>query len=79
MKLLILPPLPLASMVTICADNDPTGIAAALSYDYPDDSQAAELSQDLKQKGLDKVLEEVCGLASDSDLANHIKEKSQHA
>lgn len=56
-----------------------TGIAAALSYDYPDDSQAAELSQDLKQKGLDKVLEEVCGLASDSDLANHIKEKSQRA
>ncbi len=28
-KLLILPPLPLASVITITADNDPTGLAAA--------------------------------------------------
>ena len=56
-----------------------TGIAAALSYDYPGDPQAAELSQDIKQKGLDKVLEEVCGLVPDSALANLIKGKLQRA
>ncbi len=56
-----------------------TGIAAAISYDYSGDSQAAELSQDLKQKGFDKILEEVCGLAPDSALAKLVKEKSQRA
>ena len=56
-----------------------TGIAAALSYDYHGDSQAAELSQDLKQKGLDKVLKELCGLNPDGALAKLIKEKARHA
>ena len=56
-----------------------TGIAAAIYYDYPGDSQAAELSHNLKQKGLDKVLEEVCGLSPDSALAKLIKEKARRA
>jgi mannitol-1-phosphate 5-dehydrogenase len=55
--------------------NLATGIAAALLYDYANDEQATKLSKSLKQAGLDKVLDEVCGLSSDSVLAQLVKEK----
>ena len=52
-----------------------TAIAAALLYDNPDDAQAIEISDALKEKGADAVLAEVCDLSSDSQLAQLIKDK----
>ena len=50
-----------------------TGIAAALLYDYPADEQAVALSQDLREKGIDTVLTELCGLERDGKLAQLVK------
>jgi mannitol-1-phosphate 5-dehydrogenase len=52
-----------------------TGIAAALLYDAPDDPQAVELSRDLKHKGSDQVLEEICGLSPGTPLAQLVKKE----
>jgi len=52
-----------------------TGIAAALLYDYPGDKQATALSRDLKEKGVDRILSEVCDLVPDSALAELVKER----
>ena len=55
--------------------NLATAIAAALLYDNPDDPQAVELSGELKEKGVDQVLAQVCNLPSGSVLAQLVKEK----
>lgn len=52
-----------------------TAIAAALLYDAPDDQQAVELSKQLEEEGVLRVLQEVCGLASDSTLSELVEEK----
>jgi mannitol-1-phosphate 5-dehydrogenase len=52
-----------------------TGIAVALLYDYPGDKQATALSRDLKEKGVDRMLNEVCDLAPDSALTELVKER----
>ncbi len=56
-----------------------TGIAAALLYDAPGDTQAAELGQALKEQGLEAVLNDVCQLPPDSALTALIKEKMSKA
>ena len=53
------------------------GIAAALHYDNPEDEQAVKLSRDIKEKGIDWVLENICGLDRKEELAGMIKEKFQ--
>ena len=45
-----------------------TGIAAALLFDHPDDPIARELQGRLRQKGVEGVLQEVCGLQADEPL-----------
>jgi mannitol-1-phosphate 5-dehydrogenase len=50
-----------------------TGIAAALLYDYPEDEQARELSRAVKEKGIDTILRELCGLEPDGKLAQLVK------
>lgn len=50
------------------------GIAAALHYQHPQDSQSLELCEKLAQRGLPAVLEEVCGIAADSPLKAEIEE-----
>lgn len=44
------------------------GIVAALRYFHPDDLQAVELSEQLEKYGLQKVLENICGIPSNSPL-----------
>lgn len=44
------------------------GIRAVLAYDCPEDGQAAELQEMLKQGGKALVLERICGLAKDDEL-----------
>lgn len=51
------------------------GIAAALHYDNPEDEQAVKLSREIKEKGIDWVLENICGLGGQRELAGMIKEK----
>jgi mannitol-1-phosphate 5-dehydrogenase len=50
------------------------GIAAALHYQHPQDSQSLELTENLAQRGLPAVLQEVCGIATDSPLNAEIKD-----
>lgn len=61
----------------VSPDNLVTGIAAALRFDHPDDPVAGQLQQLLQQHGLDRVLQQVCGLEPDSELAIRIKQASQ--
>ncbi len=53
------------------------GIAAALTFDDPRDQVALKLQALLEEKGPDQVLNEVCGLDSDSHLAKMIKDRYQ--
>jgi mannitol-1-phosphate 5-dehydrogenase len=71
----LIKPALLALEMGLSPANLATAIAAALLYDNPDDPQAVELAQALKEKGIDRVLEEVSNLSSDSPLAQVIKEK----
>ncbi len=63
----------LVGAAQLCLDHGihPTnilaGISAAVAYDHPDDPQAARL-QDIRRRGFDAVLTEVCGLQSDDPL-----------
>jgi len=45
-----------------------TGIAAALHYDYTKDSQAVEIVNSIKERGLEIVLKEITGLGSNKLL-----------
>ena len=75
----LIKPALLALEVGVSPLNLATAIAAALLYDHPDDPQAVELSGELKDKGVDQVLEQVCNLSSDSILAQLVKEKLSEA
>jgi mannitol-1-phosphate 5-dehydrogenase len=75
----LIKPALLALEVGVVPTNLATAIAAALLYDHPDDPQAVELSGELKDKGVDQVLEQVCNLSSDSILAQLVKEKLSEA
>ncbi len=55
------------------------GIVAALRYDNPEDPGAVGLSRDLQEKGIDWVLENICGLDKNRELAGMIKEKFQRS
>ncbi|GAA3019355.1 mannitol dehydrogenase [Tetragenococcus solitarius] len=48
--------------------------AAAIYFDYSKDPAAEELKKIRETQGVDTVLEEICGIAKDSILANLIKE-----
>lgn len=48
------------------------GIKTALAYDNPEDKEAVELQTLLKTKGLDVVLQDVCGLSPEEKLFNLI-------
>ncbi len=50
------------------------GIAAALLYDYPGDKEAVRLQKLVKMKGIDGVLEEICGVSPGEKLALLVKE-----
>jgi mannitol-1-phosphate 5-dehydrogenase len=49
------------------------GIAAALSFDDPQDSAALELQKRIAERGLDAVLSAVCGLDPKDELAQMIR------
>jgi mannitol-1-phosphate 5-dehydrogenase len=53
------------------------GIVAALRYRHPQDPQAVELSERLSRQGLEKVLEDVCGIAAGTPLAAEIAQAWQ--
>ena len=53
-------------------------IAAALSYDHPDDSGAQELQDKIKNEGIDRVLSSICQLKAQSELGRLIKKKFQN-
>ena len=61
----------------VSPDHLVSGIAAALRFDHPDDPVAGQLQQLLRQHGLDRVLQQVCGLEPDSELAIRIRRTSQ--
>lgn len=48
------------------------GIAAILRYSHPSDTQSQELTAQLKNAGLKKVLEEICEISSGTRLADDI-------
>src|SRR3989344_6607523 len=50
-----------------------TGIAGALAFDYQGDRQALELVTELRQKGIDAVLQDVASLNPDETLTKMIK------
>jgi mannitol-1-phosphate 5-dehydrogenase len=54
-------------------DNLCLAIAAALSYDDPEDPQATALQQVITREGLENVLTESCGLLPHEDLAHLVK------
>lgn len=51
------------------------GIAAALLYNEKCDEESQKLQELIRKKGIDKVLEEVCGIDKDGELAVLIKER----
>lgn len=50
-------------------------IAAAIYYKNDEDESAVELGRIRREEGIDAVLEKVCQISSDGDLAKLIKEK----
>lgn len=48
------------------------GIVAALHFDPPEDPPALQLQEQLQRDGLEAVLQNICGLAPDSPLAQRI-------
>jgi mannitol-1-phosphate 5-dehydrogenase len=52
-----------------------TGIAAGLRFAHPDDPVAQQVQVQLRERGIERVLTEVCGLASDEPLAGMIVER----
>jgi len=50
------------------------GIAAALKYDYSEDSSACQLSNSIKQKGIDWVLKNICKINPQGKIAKLVKE-----
>lgn len=52
-----------------------TAIAAALYYDNPDDAVAVSLQTLRQARGIDHVLQTVCHIPPDSELAKTVKEK----
>ena len=53
--------------------NYHTGIAAVLLYDNPEDVQSAEIQKKLAENGLEKTLQEICGLDESSASAAGIR------
>jgi len=49
------------------------GIAAALKYDYSEDSSACQLSNAIKQKGIDWVFKNICKIDSQGKIAKLVK------
>lgn len=68
-------PATLALEAGVKPDHLVIGIAAALSFDAPDDPQALELAQEIETKGIEQILAEVSDLPADSILVELIKEK----
>lgn len=56
-----------------------TGIVAALRFDHPDDPIAQALQAQLREAGVGRVLEEVCGLASGEPLFEMVAARYQAA
>jgi mannitol-1-phosphate 5-dehydrogenase len=52
-----------------------TGIAAALLYDNPADTQAVAISQAVQEQGVDAVLAELCHLTAEHPLSQLVKDK----
>lgn len=50
-------------------------IAAALLYDYPQDAEAVEIQESIKNNGLELTIEKYTQLDSDSNLAKLIVEQ----
>lgn len=52
-----------------------TGITAALSYNYGEDSQACEITLDIRRKGIEQTLKEVSGLRTrrEMEIARMVK------
>lgn len=50
-----------------------SGIAAALHFDYAGDSQAQQLVHEIREKGIEVVLQEISGLPPRSELARLVK------
>ena len=51
------------------------GIVAALKYSHPHDAQSLQLGADIRNRGLEATLEDVCGLARDSTLMSEITDE----
>ena len=49
------------------------GIAAALKYDYSEDPSACQLSNSIKQKGIDWVFKSICRIDSQGKIAKLVK------
>ncbi|MBQ9065311.1 MAG: hypothetical protein IJ123_07690 [Blautia sp.] len=65
----------MAASYGIIPENLCTAIAAALYYTNKDDPSAVELARLRKERGADYILENVCGLDPEGDLAGLIREK----
>ncbi|SHF06421.1 mannitol-1-phosphate 5-dehydrogenase [Alkalibacter saccharofermentans] len=59
----------------IVPENLIAGILAALSFKTQNDPKSIELDSMLKEKGLEKVLEDVCGLSKEEELFKLILKK----
>lgn len=53
------------------------GIAAALAYDFAEDEEAVRLQALRKEKGIEGVLQEVCGLKPEDDLYQDILKETE--
>lgn len=53
------------------------GIAAALAYDFAEDEEAVRLQALRKEKGIEGVLQEVCGLKPEDDLYQAILKETE--
>ena len=62
-------------MYGIVPENLCTAIASAIYYTNDDDPSAAELKRLRTDKGVDYVLENICKLDPEGNLAEKIKEK----
>ena len=59
----------------IASRTDRQGIVAALKYSHPHDAQSLQLAADIRNRGLQATLEDVCGLAKDSTLMSEITDE----
>lgn len=72
-------PARLATEKGLSCDHLVQGIVNALKYDHPQDAEAQQIQQSLREHGLEKTLADVTGIRADEELGRRVMTKWKEA